>query len=71
VRAITVPRGGLIRTRPPMVEYDLDPAKTTLKADMERSVKTLKELLKESAPQAKLKSELMKKAITARTLRIA
>jgi predicted metalloprotease with PDZ domain len=71
VRAITIPRGGLIRTRPPKVEYDLNPAKATLKADMERSVKTLKESLKESVPQAKLKSELMKKATTARTLRIA
>jgi C-terminal processing protease CtpA/Prc len=67
VRAITIPRGGLIRTRPPMVEYDLEPAKSMLKADMERSVKALKE----SVPQAKLKSELMKKAVTARTLRIA
>jgi serine protease Do len=71
VRAITVPRGTGIRVRPPMVEYDLEPAKTALKADLERSMKVLKESLKESVPQAKLKSELMKKAITARTLRIA
>ena len=54
-----------------MVEYDLEPAKSMLKADMERSVKALTESLKESVPQARLKSELMKKAVTARTLRIA
>jgi S1-C subfamily serine protease len=70
-RAITIPRGGVIFRRPPSAEYDLDAAKTTLKADLERSMKVMKESLKQTVPQAKLKSELMRKVTTARTLHIA
>jgi serine protease Do len=70
-RAVTIPRGGVIFRRPPSAEFYPDPAKTALKADVERSMKVLKESLKESVPQAKLKSEPMRKVTTARTLRIA
>jgi predicted metalloprotease with PDZ domain len=72
VRTLTMPRGGtIIRTRPPMAEFDLKPAKEAIEADVERSMKTMKELLKERSTDAKLKSEAVRKLMTARTLRIA
>ena len=72
LRAITIPRGGtVIRTRPPMIEYDMAPAKAALKADVERPVKALKKSLQDGVPQAKLEFELWRKVTTARTLRIA
>ena len=72
VRSFAVPRGAsTIRVRPPQVEYEPMPARALLKADAERSVQTLKEMLKERAADAKLKSEAVRKLMTARTLRIA
>ena len=69
-RSLTVPRA--VRVRPPTVEYQYDaPAKAAIKADVERSMKVLKESLKAAVPKAKTSSELIRKAATARTIRIA
>ena len=57
---ITVPRA--IRVRPPSVEYETAPARAKIKADVERSMKVLKESLKDVVP---------KKIATTRMLRIA
>ena len=68
--AIVAPRA--VRVRPPMVEYQYDAsAKSTTKAEVERSMKVLKESLKAAVPKAKASSELIRKVTTARTLRIA
>ena len=70
IRSITIPRGTAIRVRPPSAEFDLQPAKAAIKADIERSMQTLKEALK-AVPEAKLKTDAFRKLTTARTLRIA
>lgn len=71
-RAITIPRGSAIRIRPPMVEDQYDAqAKDKIKEDIERSMKVLKESLKDVVPKAKANAELIKKATTARAIRIA
>lgn len=70
VRMMTIPRA--VRVRPPSVEYDAAPAKAAIKADLERAMRNYKDALKQAEiPQAKLKSELLRKVTTARTLRIA
>jgi predicted metalloprotease with PDZ domain len=72
VRSFALPRGATtIRVRPPQVEYDPMPAKAALKADIERSVKSFKELMKDRTLDARLKSEAVRKVMTAHTLRIA
>lgn len=58
-QAITVPRA--VRVRPPSVEFEPAPAKAAIKADVERSMKVLKESLK----------EVPKKVAATRTIRIA
>ena len=71
-RIITVPRGAATRIRPPMVEYQYDArAKDMIKEDMERSMKVLKESLKDVVPKAKANAELIKKLATVRAVRIA
>jgi C-terminal processing protease CtpA/Prc len=70
LRGLTVPRA--VRVRPPTVEYQYDaPAKATMKADLEKSMKVLREKLKDVDVKAKQNSELIRKVTTARTLRIA
>ena len=72
VRAITIPRGSAVRIRPPMVEYDYDPqVKEKIKEDVERSMKALKESLKDVVPKSKASADLMKKLTTVRAARIA
>jgi predicted metalloprotease with PDZ domain len=69
-RSITVPRA--VRVRPPTVEYQYDaPARATIKADLEKSMKVLRDKLKDVDSKAKQNSELIRKLTTARTLRIA
>ena len=71
-RVITIPRGSATRIRPPMVEYQYDArAKDMIKEDVERSMKALKESLKNAVPKTKAKAALLKKASTARAVRIA
>jgi predicted metalloprotease with PDZ domain len=69
-RVITIPRGSAVRIRPPMVEFDAR-TKDMIKEDVERSMKMLKESLKDAVPKAKANAELIRKAATARAVRIA
>lgn len=70
LRGVTVPRA--VRVRPPSVEYYYDgPAKDAIKSDIERSMKTLKESLKDVVPKVKANAELIRKVTTARAIRIA
>jgi serine protease Do len=69
VRTITIPRGAALRATPSL-KYDLEPARATLRADMERTMKAFKETLK-SAPHVRLKSDPPRKITTTRTLHIA
>lgn len=74
VRSITVPRA--VRARPPIGAYDPLPAKPAIKADIERSMESLKAATWRSAEvQTKLRSQLntdaLKKLMTARKLSIA
>lgn len=69
-RSTTVPRA--VRVRPPAVEFQYDaPARAMIKADVERSMKVLKESLKSAVPKAKANAELIRKVTAARTSRIA
>lgn len=74
VRMITVPRA--TRARPPIGEFEPQPARAAIKADLERSMETMKEAIKRSAEvQTKLRSqingEVLRKLSTARKLSIA
>ncbi len=72
---MTLPRAA-VRVRPPSIEFDELPAKATLKADMERTLRSYQETLKRSVePQIRLKeqskSEALRKVTIARKLSIA
>ena len=74
VRSIVVPRA--IKARPPNEEFEPLPAKTAIKADIERSMETMKAAIKRSADvQTKLRSQInsdvLRKLSTARKLSIA
>jgi len=72
LRTMTLPRA--VRVRPPTVEYQYDdnaPAKKAIKADLEKSMKVLKESLKDVVPKAKANAEFIRKVTTTLTLRIA
>ena len=74
VRAITVPRAA--RSRPPIEEHDLFPAKAAIKADMDRVKESAREAFKRSADaqmklRSQLNSEVLRKLSTARKLSIA
>lgn len=67
-RTITIPRS---RVRPPTVEY-LEPGRARIKAQVERSIQTLKEALKQGAvSEARLKADALKRLSMARELHIA
>ena len=69
-RSFAMPRGA-VRVRPPSVEYFYDaPARAAIKADLERSMKVLKESLKVVVPKAKA-NDVIRKVTTARAIRIA
>lgn len=75
VRTITLPRAA-VRVRPPTFEFEELPAKATLKADMERTVRSFQETLKQRVEpeirlKEQLKSEALRKVTIARKLSIA
>jgi serine protease Do len=74
VRTITVPRA--IRARPPIDGFEPQPAKAAIKADVERTMESVKEAVRRSAEvQTKLRSqmnpEVLKKLSTLRKVNIA
>ena len=73
-RTITVPRA--TRARPPIGEFELEPAKAAIRADMNRTLLSAKEALKRSAEvqmklRPQLNTEILRKLSTARKLSIA
>lgn len=74
VRTMTMPR--VIRTRPPIEEFEPQPAKAAIKADIERSMQSVKEAMKRSADvhmklRSQIDGEVLRKLSTARKLSIA
>ena len=74
IRTLTLPRAS-VRVRPPSVEFDEFQTKAAAKVDMERALRSFKELKLNIEPKVKLneelKSEAFKKVTISRKLRIA
>lgn len=73
-RTVTIP--GTIRARPPIGDYEPEPARAAVKADLNRAMTSVQEAVKRSAEvQMKLRSQLnaetLRKLSTARKLNIA